>query len=213
MRAADARRTAGQYTEAIRIYRAAQAAAATARQRAITDNNLAALYAETGERNQARRLYRAALATWERELPAKAPEIATTLNNLGALCQAERRYRDAAYYYERSRAIQETPNVLNNLAELYRAEGRYTEAERLYRRLIETLPADDLTRGTALNNLGELCRQKRRYAEAETYYLRALEVWQRTLGPEHPHRAATEANLLRLRKTLTAAAGLGEPRP
>ena len=142
---------------------------------------MARSYAKPGRRAEARRLYREALEIWQRTLQAGVPEIAVTLNNLGALC-----------------------HVLNNLAEMYRGEGRYTEAEKLYRRLIETLPHDDLTRGAALNNLGELCRQKYRFA-AESYYLQALEVWQGALGPDHPNKAATEKNLALLRQGLLAA--------
>src|SRR5207248_2533071 len=131
----------------------------------------------------------------QKMLAADAPEIATTLNNLGALYALEGRYKDAAWYYERALAIRPLPNTLNNLAEMYRAEGRYSQAEKILRQLIETLPADDPTLGTALNNMGELCRQKGRTAEAREYYRRALAVWENTLGPDHPYRMATLRNL------------------
>src|SRR5690349_11502973 len=119
MFAAERYRTAGQYAEAVKVYRIAQSEAGSARELAITDNNMASVCAELGRRDEARRLYRAALETWEQTLPADAEEIQTTLNNLGALYAAERRYKDAAYYYQRALKIRETPSTLNNLAELY----------------------------------------------------------------------------------------------
>jgi tetratricopeptide (TPR) repeat protein len=191
----DRHRTAGRYAEAGAAYRAAMSAAADDRQRAVTANNLAALSQELGDRQEARKLYRQALDTWRRILPPDAPEIASTLNNLGSLYAVEGRYRDAAWYYQRALAIRPLPNTLNNLAEMYRAEGRYSQAEKIYRQLLGTLAADDPTLGTVLNNMGELCRQKGRQAEAREYYHRALAVWEKALGPDHPYKAATMHNL------------------
>ena len=195
MFAGDRLRNAGRYTEAVRSYRAAMSAAADDRQHAITANNLAALYLELGDRGEARKLYRQALDTWQRILPADAPELASTMNNLGALYATEGRYWDAEFYYRRALEIRPLPNTRNNLAEMYRAEGRYSQAEKIYRELIETLPPDDPTLGTVFNNLGELCRQKGRKAEARQYYHQALAIWEKTLGPEHPYKAATLQNL------------------
>lgn len=198
MFAADRDRAAGHYAEAADAYRAALAQATAGRQQAIAANNLASLDAELGRTADALRLYRQALDIWQRTLPSGAPEIATTLNNLGALYAVRHRYKDADYYYQRALAIQPQPSTLNNLAELYFAQGRYTEAERLLRRLIDTLPAADPTLGTALHNMGELCRRKGRPAEAGEFYHRALAVWDQTLGPDHPYRAATLRNLAQL---------------
>src|SRR5581483_6642519 len=136
MFAGDRARTAGHYAEAKASYRAAVSAAADDRQRAITANNLAGLCLEQGDREAARKLYRQALDTWQRILPADAPEMASTLNNLGALYAVEGRYKDAAWYYQRALSIRPLPNTLNNLAEMYRAEGRYSQAEKIYTQLI-----------------------------------------------------------------------------
>jgi tetratricopeptide (TPR) repeat protein len=165
------------------------------REHAITANNLASVCLESGDREEARRLYREALEAWQRILPPGAPELATAFNNLGALYAIEHRYRAAAWYYERALAIRPLPDTLNNLAEMYRAEGRSSQAEKMLRKLIETLPPDNPTLGIALNNLGELCRQKGRMAEAREYYHRALAIWDRTLGPDHPYKTATTRNL------------------
>jgi tetratricopeptide (TPR) repeat protein len=192
---ADRYRAAGEYTKAVEMYRTALSQTDGDRQQATTANNLASLYAELGRNQEARGLYRQALDIWERTLAPDAPEVATTLNNLGALCAAETRYREAAYYYRRALAIEAQPATLNNLAEMYRAEGRWREAERMLRQLIEKLPDDNPTLGAALHNLGELCQRKGRAAEAGQFYRRALAVWERTLGPDHPYKAATLKNL------------------
>jgi len=195
MFAGDRYRQAGQYSEAAESYRAAMSAAGDERQHAITANNLAALCGELRQYDEARRLYRQALDTWQRTLAPGAREIATTLNNMGALYAAEHRYKDAAWYYKRALEISPLPNTLNNLAEMYRVEGRFTQAEKLFQQLIASLPEDDPTLGTALNNLGELYRIKGRSLEAGRLYRRALAVWERTLGPDHPYKAATLQNL------------------
>src|SRR6478609_679211 len=101
MFAGDRYRQAGQYSEAAESYRAALSAAGDERRQAIAANNLAALCTELRQYDEARRLYRQALDTWQRTFAPDAAEIATTLNNLGALYAAEHRYKDAAWYYDR----------------------------------------------------------------------------------------------------------------
>ena len=71
--------------------------------------------------------------------------MATSLNNLAALYQAQGKYGEAEPLYQRALAIWEKalgpehPDVatsLNNLAGLYYAQGKYEEAEPLYQRAL-----------------------------------------------------------------------------
>lgn len=48
---------------------------------------------------------------------------------------------------------------------------------------------------TNLNNLGMLYYYQGRYAEAEPLLQQALAIWEKTLGPEHPHTQAARHNL------------------
>jgi tetratricopeptide (TPR) repeat protein len=73
-----------------------------------------------------------------RKVCSDHPGVATALNNLALLYQAQGRYADAEPLHKRALAIGEKtlgpdhPDVavsLDSLAELYRAQGRYADAE------------------------------------------------------------------------------------
>ncbi len=54
----------------------------------------------------------------------------------------------------------------------------------------------------SLNNLAELYRAQGKYAGAEPLYKRALAIWEKALGPDHPHVAQSLENYaVLLRKT------------
>ncbi len=47
---------------------------------------------------------------------------------------------------------------------------------------------------TSLNNLAELYRTQGKYADAEPLYKRSLAIYEKALGPEHPHVATSLEN-------------------
>jgi tetratricopeptide (TPR) repeat protein len=47
----------------------------------------------------------------------------------------------------------------------------------------------------SLNNLAELYRAQGKYSEAEPLYKRALVIWEKVLGPDHPHIATVLENM------------------
>ncbi len=71
------------------------------------------------------------------------PRLATSLNNLAVLYDAQGNYAQAEPFYQRAITIYEkalgpehrdVAAAINNLAELYRARGQHTQAEPLYQR-------------------------------------------------------------------------------
>ncbi len=46
----------------------------------------------------------------------------------------------------------------------------------------------------SLNNLALLYQAQGRYAEAEPLYQRSQAIWEKALGPEHPHVAQSLEN-------------------
>ncbi len=92
-------------------------------------------------------------------------------------------------------------------------QGRYADAEKSlqdalmeaeqvgkgdFRITITLTKMGDLA--ATLNNLATLNRKQGKYNKAESLYKRSLAIWERILGPEHPHVAAsleTYASLLR----------------
>ncbi len=114
---------------------------------------------------EAEKLFLAALKEAEK-FGEQDPRLATSLNNLALLYDAQGKYAQAEPLYRRALAIREKalgpehPDLatdLNNLALLYRAQGKYAQAEPLSRR--------------------------------------ALAIWEKALGPDHPQVATTLNNL------------------
>jgi tetratricopeptide (TPR) repeat protein len=158
--------------------------------------------------DQARPLYKRALAIREKALRPGHPDVATSLNNLAEFYRAQGQYAQAEPLYKRSLAILEKtlgpehPHVaasLSGLAEICCAQGNYVEAEPLYRRSLaireKALGPDHLDVATSLNKLAELYCAQGKYAEAEPLYKRALAISEKALGPDHPDVAASLSDL------------------
>jgi tetratricopeptide (TPR) repeat protein len=47
----------------------------------------------------------------------------------------------------------------------------------------------------SLNHLAELYQAQGKYSEAENLYKRALVIWEKALGPDHPHIATVLENM------------------
>ena len=123
--------------------------------------------------------------------------MATSLNNLAALYDAQGKYEEAEPLYQRSLTIREKvlgpehPDVatsLNNLAALYDAQGKYEEAEPLYQRSLtireKVLGPEHPDVANSLNNLAALYDAQGKYEEAEPLYQRSLTIREKVLGPE-----------------------------
>ncbi len=115
--------------------------------------------------------------------------LATSLNNLALLYQAQGKYAEAEPLYQRSLGIMEKvlgpehPDVaasLNNLAELYRNQGRYAAAEPLYQRSLgimeKALGPEHPDVATLLGKYAELLLKMNRDAEAEKMEARAKAI-------------------------------------
>ena len=55
---------------------------------------------------------------------------------------------------------------------------------------------------TSLNNLAGLYQAMGRYAEAEPLYRRSLAIWEKQLGPDHPHVATSLNDLAALHRAI-----------
>jgi tetratricopeptide (TPR) repeat protein len=142
------------------------------------------------------------------------PELATSLERLGRLYQAQGRYGEAEPLLQRALELRchlldkEHPDVaasLNNLASLYQDQGRYSEAEPLYLRSLsireQQLGENHPDVATSLNNLAELYKSQGRYLEAELLYLRSLNIYEKQLGENHPDVANSLNNLASIYKS------------
>jgi CHAT domain-containing protein/tetratricopeptide (TPR) repeat protein len=150
----------------------------------------------------ARRLYPKA------EYPDGHNTLATSLNNLGFLYQAQGRYADAEPHLREALAMRrrlfkgDHPDVatsMSNLAELYRAQGKYGDAEPLCaealamrRRLFR---GDHPAVARGLGGLAELYRALGRYDDAEPLCAEALAMRRRMHPGDHPDVARSMTNL------------------
>jgi CHAT domain-containing protein/tetratricopeptide (TPR) repeat protein len=198
---------------------AAQAGALTAQAQALYRQGRAAEAVPLAERvlDLQRRLYPAA------RFPAGHRDLATALNNVGAMLWAGGDYARAEAFYRQALAMYRQlypparfpdghPDVaagLTNMGALRRARGEYAQAEPLLREAVAMYrklypPArfpdghPDLARG--LNNLGLLLRYRRHLGQAEAYLAEAVALY-RKLYPAarfpagHPDLADSLNNL------------------
>jgi tetratricopeptide (TPR) repeat protein len=128
----------------------------------------------------------------------KDTRLATSLNNLASLYQAQGKHTQAELLYQQSVGCLEgalglehpfLAAALTNLAWLYYATAQYDQAEPLYRRslaIIEKASGPEHPSSVeVLNNLGALLAAQGRYAEAEPLFLRSLSIREKTVGPAH----------------------------
>lgn len=144
---------------------------------------------QQGQETNAEMFYLAALEDVENAGPEE-PRLAATLNTLAVLYHSQRKYAQAASFYQRVlRLLEHTigpehPTLaatLNNLAIVHEAQGEYGAAEPLYQRALtlleRTLGPEHANLAAALENYADLLRKMQREAEAATAEGRAQAIW------------------------------------
>jgi CHAT domain-containing protein/Tfp pilus assembly protein PilF len=178
-----------------------------------------------GKYPEAEKLYKSALAIFEKVRPsaATARDLAKTLNGLGRVYEHEGRYAEAESVQKRALSIVENAPgadqmvvsyALEDLGNAYYGEGRYPEAEDYYKRTLairEKAPGGDRTAvSQTLNLLSNVYMRTGRFAEAETALKRAVDIQEKAFGPDHPDVAKSLTNLAELYR-LTGRYALAEP--
>jgi tetratricopeptide (TPR) repeat protein len=151
-------------------------------------NDTGSVAYQRGDYAEAEKQWGAALKAAE-GFGSEDPRLATSLNNLALLYEAQGKYVEAEPLYKRALAIDEKTLVpehpdlaasLNNLAALYHAQGRYTEAEPLYKRSLAIYENYEKVLGpkhprvvTSLENYAALLRETGRGKEATDLEARA----------------------------------------
>ena len=149
------------------------------------NQELESLY-EQGDFKGATVVARQALQTAEQTLDPHHPDIATSLNSLALLYNAQGKYTLAEPLLKRALAIFEKSSgpesaevaaTLNNLAMLYGRQGDDAQAESLYQRALaideKTLGTDHPDVAMSLNNLAQLYQAQEQYTKAEPLLERA----------------------------------------
>jgi tetratricopeptide (TPR) repeat protein len=187
-------------------------------------NNLAELLKAQGKYDEAEPLFQQSLAIRRKVcaihlaassrdhsckvLGEEHPDVATSLNNLAALLNAQGKYDESILLFTRSLEIkrkvlgEEDPDVatsLNNLAESFRSQGKYNEAEPLFQQSLaikrkvcaihlaawsrdhscKVFGEEHTDVATSLNSLAELLRAQGKYDEAEPLSQQSLAIWRK----------------------------------
>ena len=177
---------------------------------ANTMGELANTLTQAGKPERAESLYRAVLAIDRSRLGSANMEVASDLENLGALLsEYAGKTREADSVYREALAIRRRSlddghplvlDVLGNLADNVSNMGRYAEAESLYRVVLDgrrRLYPDGNHPDIAysMHSLANMFEATGRWAEAESIDVETLALRRRVLGPDHPMTMATLNNL------------------
>jgi tetratricopeptide (TPR) repeat protein len=121
-------------------------------------------------------LFEQALTIYERVLGNNHPDIASCLNNLAELYQAQGAYERALPLYERALALRE--RVLGN---------------------------DHPSTATSLNSLAVLYANQGQFALALPLLERAIMIWQVRLGAQHPNTVQAQQNFAAIHQVAAVA--------
>jgi tetratricopeptide (TPR) repeat protein len=138
-----------------------------------------------------------------------ALKMARLHESLGDYSQARRLYEESLHIAEELGDRAGVARVLHNLGVLAQQQGDYGRAWQFYEeslRISEEL-GDRAGVASLLHNLGSVLQALGDLAGAKACYERALGIWERALGPEHPHVAIAVNNLGSVLQALGDLAG------
>jgi serine/threonine-protein kinase len=176
--------------------------------RAVALHGQAVLFQETGQYPEAWEKATRALALREKALGPEHPDVASTIQQLGALAWWMGKYPQALEQAERALALKkkalgpEHPEVVKAMkatAIPLRELGRYDEARQRFEQILalqeKNLGPEHPDVSSALSNLSVVLLDLGRFEEARRYAERALALKEKLLGPEHLDLASPLINL------------------
>ncbi|CAK9106462.1 Kinesin light chain (KLC) [Durusdinium trenchii] len=157
---------------------------------------------------QALRYYEEALDIVEEKSGDRHPLVATTLNNIAIMHNAQGMYDDALRFYEEALEIAQEnhgnrhPGVattLNNIGGVYKAQGKYDKALGYLKKALEIRRENLGNRhpdvATTLNNIAAVYERQCKHDEALRHYEEAKKINREKLGDRHPLVATTLGNI------------------
>ena len=180
---------------------------------AIVLNNLGVVYYSNGDIGRAEKTFKKANAFIDKELGPDRAELAPTLNNLGGVYLARKKWDAAGAQFYRALSLLEnsgnfidTASVLVSVGTMYHARDNAPEAEKAFRRAYEIRlkvfgAKHPKVARTALDLAATLTLEGT-YDEAERLYADALHIYEMALGPSAPEVGSTLMQMAKLlRKT------------
>jgi tetratricopeptide (TPR) repeat protein len=183
---------------------------------AISLDNLGNFYRDIGQYRKAEEVYKEALEIFEKFLGDEHLDVVHSLNNLALLYKTQERFADAESLY--TDAIEIHENILGNehpeiavaktnLADLYLKQSRFKDAEFVLNEALKirekAFEKHDPIIASSINNFGILYLKMKNYPTAETYLQKALNLFQNTLGFDHPNTINVMKNLEKTKEKQT----------
>ena len=171
-------------------------------------NNLAGVYKDQGNYDEALNFYDLALEICNKVYGKNHPSTASTYNNIAGVYQDQGNYNEALKFYDISLEISKktlgkdhpyTATTYNNIAGVYKDLGNYDEALKYYnmaREIQEKILGEDHPyTATTYNNLASVYKAQGNYDEALKFYYISLDIKEKMLGKDHPSTATTYNNI------------------
>lgn len=168
-------------------------------------SDLGALYSEAAHLSKAEHSYKESIALWEKT-PGTDPNFAATLGNLASLRLSQTKLSDALKLYRRAEQIlvshygAASPRaawVVCGIADVYWQMGHHEEAKQTLDRTLAILNGSgrDMELAIALFLRAKIAWTENRNSEAEQLIRQAINLWGRSLGPQHPTYASALTGL------------------
>lgn len=169
---------------------------------ASTYGSMATAYRRMGDYDQAEKLYKTALAIYERSVGPNHIDTAVVANGLAANYTFQNRIDEAELYYQRALATVEkslgeehrdVSIVCRNFGTFYFQQRDYPQAESLYRRALaireKTVGGNHPSALNVVNDLARLYQAMGKNLEAKTLFQRLLTADEATYGARSPEVA------------------------
>ena len=162
----------------------------------IVVSNLAVVLCRFREFDDAEKLLRSALTSYEKRRQTDTREYGVTINNLGQVLESKKNLNAAASLYQQAIGIfkrvgapaaTDLAAALANTGELYQHLDRIEDARQAEQRALELLrpDKDGALRAQVLRNLGNIVANAGQPADALPYFEQSLAIQEKTLGAEH----------------------------
>ncbi len=162
----------------------------------IVLSNLAVVLCRFKQFDDAERLLRSALLSYEKRRQTDTREYGVTINNLGQVLENKKNLNAAASLYQQAIGIfkgvgapasTDLAAAFANTGELYQHLDRMEDARQAEQRALELLRPynNGALRAQVLRNLGNILAKAGQPADALPYFEQSLAIQEKTLGAEH----------------------------
>ncbi|MBV9505128.1 MAG: tetratricopeptide repeat protein [Acidobacteriia bacterium] len=161
-------------------------------------SGLGALYLSWGQVAKAEKFALQAQTILAGQLEEGHTERVNNSSILASVYAEERRYAEAEPLLQAVLAHADDhllARTYNDLAVLALRQNELSKAEALALKARESVAAGLPFAAVILTNMGQICRLEGRYIDAEKHYREAIEIWEHSLGRNHPDTAKAYMNL------------------